>query len=149
MKSYYCILYIISLILTTVSCKENAKEYEILNDFIQYNKIDLGQIQENVYCFKDLHLSTEEEKVLGISLKNDNHCGTKIEKDRLAHMNHKNEMMSQMSFPLQSTDGSVFIIVSFYDVNSNNFHRLTTLYKLRRTNEHWKIIGSYEIITES
>lgn len=138
-------------LLMLISCKKNNKEYEILNDFIKSNNIKITHLQNNPFCYKDLHLTSSEEKALNINLKNDIFCNTPLEIDRINDIGfQKNKFKSQISFPIFSNDMKyVYIIVSQYDSNEINFFRSTVLYKLEKINNHWKIIDKFGTITQT
>ncbi|UKB84339.1 hypothetical protein LF887_01405 [Chryseobacterium sp. MEBOG06] len=141
----------ICLLLIVSSCKKNSKEYEILNDFIQTNKIEITCLQDEPFCFKDLHLTDLEKKTLNINLKNDVFCNGKIDLDKLHGIKIKKEMYkSQISFPIYSNDGKyIYVVVSRYYTNKINFYESTILYKLEKINNHWKIIDEYKNVTQS
>lgn len=151
MRSVIKISCIICLFLLTLSSCKNNKEYEILNDFIQNNKIEITYLQDEPFCFKDLYLNALEEKTLNIKLKNDILCNKKIDLDRLKGIKFKKGApKSQISYPIYSNDGKyIYIIVSYYNTNKINFFESTILYKLKKINNHWKIIDEYKTITQS
>lgn len=141
----HCILLILN------SCKENKEEYKILNDFIQSNRVEITNLQDDPFCFKDLYLNKLEEKKLDINLKNDIFCNQKIEINRLKGIKFQNGLLkSQISFPLYSNDREyIYIAISHYSNNKVNFFESTILYKLKNINHHWIVIDEYKTITQS
>ena len=152
MKSIMKIYSIIcSTLLVLSSCEKNSKEYEILNDFIHSNNIEIACLQDEPFCFKNLYLNQLEKKALNINVQNDFLCNHKIEIDRLKGIKFQEKSLkSQISYPIYSNDKKyIYIIVSYYNVNKINFYKSTTLYKLKKINNHWKVIDEYKTITQS
>ncbi|GEN76257.1 hypothetical protein [Chryseobacterium hagamense] len=142
---------LICFLLVINSCKKNSREYEILNDFIETNKIEITCLQDEPFCFKNLYLSELEEKALDINLKNDVFCNEKIDLSKLYVIKINKKMCkSKISFPIYSNDKKyVYIILSHYYNNKVNFYESTILYKLEKIKSHWKIIDEYKSVTQS
>ncbi|KFF73792.1 hypothetical protein HX13_17390 [Chryseobacterium sp. P1-3] len=66
---------------------------KFLNDFIASNKIEITNLQNDSFCFKDLYLSKSEEKALNINLQNDVLCNQKININRLKDIKFQKDVL--------------------------------------------------------
>ena len=57
-----CVLFLLFSLL--FSCNKEDIDYEIINDFIKTNKIEISSLQSVPFCFKELYLNKQEENVL-------------------------------------------------------------------------------------
>jgi len=147
-KFYLFIL--ISLLLG--SCQKQDNDYDIINNFMITNNIEVKNLQANAFCFKDLYLTNGEAKILNIDLKNDKcYQNNKIDLKKINfHRVEKNQMDSKISFPLFSKDGKfAYIVIQNYEANSKNFYKKEVIYKIAKDKGKWKIIDTYEFITQS
>lgn len=144
-KYYLCIL--MSILLS--SCKNN--DYDIINDFASLNKIEVTNLQNEPFCFKDLYLTNLEAKKLNIDIKKDKCDDNKkldLTKIRFNHESNSSEK-SRISFALFSNDGKfVYIVIQTYEINDKNFRKKDIVYKIINGNK-WKIVDTYESVTQS
>ena len=143
-----CILFLLIL----NSCKRN--DYEVLNDFIKMNKIQIFNLQKEPICFKELYLTSEEVKSLNIKIENDK-ClqQNQIDIKEITFNNVIDRSISiktRLSFPIFSNDKKyMYIIVQTYEENNINFLKTEIVYKLLKVNKKWKIIDTFKNVTQS
>lgn len=133
-------------------CQRQDNDYDIINDFIITNNIEVKNLQANTFCFKELYLTNGEAKVLNIDLKNDKcYHNNKIDLQKIKFKYTVNSQeKSKISFPLFSKDGKyVYLVVQTYEINSKNFRKKDVIYKIAKDKGKWKIIDTYEFITQS
>ena len=134
-----------------LSCNKEDIDYEIINDFIKTNKIEISNLQSEPFCFKDLYLTKLEENALKLKTIEDVLCSKKFELQKIQRkIKGKHDTECKISYPVYSNDKlHIYIVVSNYYSNEVNFHEEVILYKLIKTSGHWKIADSYKTITQT
>lgn len=151
MKHFKLVIMMIMILFSLLSC--NSDDYEIMNNFAMANNINVTNLQEKAFCFKDLYLTNSEEKSLNITISKDkcyNNQDIAMKKINFNTKNRNSSIKTKISFPLYSNDKQfIYIVIQTYDANSINFIKTEILYKLSKIEEKWTIVDSYKIVTQS
>lgn len=133
------------------SCHKEDDNYEIINDFIKTNKIEISNLQADPFCLKELYLNSKEEQALNLKSNEDVLCSQKLNLQMIqGKQNDNSGTKCMISYPLYSKEKlHLYIIVSNYYINEINFYKQIVLYKLIKTKGHWKIVNSYETVTQT
>ena len=144
-----CVLVV--LISLIFSCKKQDADYQIINDFIGINKIEISNLQSEPFCFKNLDLSKQEENVLEVKSSADVLCNEKFDLKKIQKKKSGNlQFKCKISHPVYSQDKlHIYIVVSNYYSNEVNFREEVILYKLIKTDGHWKIADSYKSVLQT
>ncbi len=144
-----CVLFFLFSLL--FSCNKEDIDYEIINDFIKTNKIEISNLQSVPFCFKELYLNKQEENVLKLKTGEDVLCNEKFDLQKIQKKKNDNlRAKCKISHPIYSEDKlHIYIVVSNYYSNKVNFYEEVIFYKLIKTDGHWEIADSYKSVTQT